>query len=234
MALRSEHMLRARLSMVARLLRGGRIEDWTVLGAFLRVPRHAFVPPELARAAHGPVALDQPWGQPITCPEFVATMVTAARVGPGSRVLEVGTGTGYQAAILARCGAEVVSIEVRDTIHAQAARIHAELQTPGLELRLGDGAFGAPDRAPFDAIVLGCAVEPLPPALLAQLAPGGRVVFPEGDGHNDRLQTLVVLENTPRGLVREALRAAWFVPLVPGDPDAAAAAERPEVKLTKR
>ena len=74
--------------------------------------------------------------------------------------------------------------------------------------------LGAPDRAPFNAIVLGCAVDPLPPALLAQLAPGGRVVFPEGDANGDRLQTLVVLENTPKGLVREALRAAWFVPLV--------------------
>ncbi len=208
-------MLRARLGMVARLLRSGRIEDWSVLGAFLRVPRAAFAPPELAEAAHGPDALELPWGQTLTCPEFVAMMVSAARVRRGDRVLEVGTGTGYQAAILSALGAQVTSVEIRPELHEVARRNHAALGlTSDVELRLGDGALGAPDRGPFDAIILGCAVEPLPAPLLEQLAPGGRAVFPEGDGHEEQLQTLVVLEKTSGGVERQALRAAWFVPLV--------------------
>lgn len=206
--------LRARLGMVRRLLVERRIEGWRVLRAFLRVPREAFVPPELARDSFGPAALPLPWGQPLTCPELVATMVTAAAVGPGDRVLEVGTGTGYQAAVLAACGAEVVSVEVRPELHQAARRCLAAAGVRGVELRLGDGAEGAPDLAPFDAIVLGCAIEPVPAALLVQLAPGGRLVYPEGDGTSEALQTLVVLRKTAAGLEREALRAAWFVPMV--------------------
>ncbi|MFT4979495.1 MAG: protein-L-isoaspartate(D-aspartate) O-methyltransferase [Myxococcota bacterium] len=204
--------------MVARLLREGRIEDWTVLAAFLRVPRAAFAPPERAREAHGSEAIELSWGQTLTCPDFVAMMVTAARVKRGDRVLEVGTGTGYQAAVLAACGAEVVSIEIRPQLHEVARDNHATLRRRHrADLRLGDGALGAPDRAPFDAIILGCAAEPLPPALIEQLAPGGRVVYPEGDGRQDQLQTLVVIEKTSSGLSRRTLRAAWFVPLVRPD-----------------
>ncbi len=210
--------LRARLRMVARLLAEGRIEDGRLLWAFLRVPRHLFVPPELAAASYGADAVELVDGQTLTCPDFVAQMVSLLALKPGQRVLEVGSGTGFQTAVLAACGVELTSIEVRPSLHRMAQDNLARARIRGVDLRLGDGAAGAPDRGPFDAILLSCAIEDVPPALLAQLAPGGRLVLPEGDP--DRLQTLVLLERTEEGLQRTEVRAAWFVPM--WRPDAAA------------
>lgn len=201
----------ARLRMVARLLREGRIAYPRLLHAFLTTPRHLFVPPELAAAAYGPEALEIAEEQTLTCPDFVAMMTALIRPRPGHRVLEVGTGTGYQAAILAAHGAQVTSIEVLPTLHAMARAAHTRAKVRGVDLRLGDGALGAPDQAPFDGIVVACAADPIPPALLDQLAVGGRLVAPEGPA--DRVQTLVLIERTPTGFTREALRGAWFVPL---------------------
>lgn len=218
-------VLRARLGMVARLLREERVEDLPLLWALLRVPRHRFVPPELEALAYSPDALELSpahGGQTVTCPDFVSMMITAVGVRPGARVLEVGTGTGYQAALLAAMGAQVTSVEVRPEAHALARRFHtrAHGRRPWradrrVELRLADGFAGAPDRAPFDAIIVGCAVEPIPEALLDQLAVGGRLVAPEGDP--DRIQTLVRVERTAGGFEKTELRAAWFVPMVRAD-----------------
>ncbi|MCB9681051.1 MAG: protein-L-isoaspartate(D-aspartate) O-methyltransferase [Alphaproteobacteria bacterium] len=202
--------LRARLAMTARLVRERRVQDARLLWAFATVPRHRFVPAHLAAVAYTPDALQLDVDQTVTCPDFVAIMVSALRLRPGDRVLEVGTGTGYQAAILARMGARVTTVEVRPHLHAQARR---HLRRCGLDVdtRCADGAEGAADAGPFDGIVVGCAASRIPQALLDQLAMGGRLVAPEGDP--DRLQTLVVVTRTAHGFVREPLRAAWFVPL---------------------
>ena len=140
-------------------------------------------------------------GQTLTCPDFVAMMSAALHLRPGARALEVGTGTGCQAAILAACGAKVTSVEIRPSLHELARAAHARAGVRGVELRLGDGAAGAADNGPFDAILIACAAEQIPPALLDQLAMGGRLVAPEGAG--DRLQTLVMVERRPEELVRQ-------------------------------
>jgi len=198
--------------MVARLVKNGRLHDASLRRAFERVPRHRFVPERHREACYQPGALELGPEQTITCPDFVALMIGLLELRAGDRVLEVGTGTGYQAAIIASMGAELTTIEVCEPLHRMAA---ANLAAQGLErvvACLGDGSLGAPDRAPFDGVVLGCAAPTAPPALVEQLAMGGRLVLPEG--HPGRIQTLVRYTKTPAGLAREAIRAAWFVPLV--------------------
>lgn len=204
-------MRRARLAMMARLLRERRLEHPRQALAFLRVRRHEFVPAELRDSCYGPDALELEVGQTVTCPEFVAQMTGLLHLRPGARVLEVGTGTGYQAAILAAMGAQVVSIELRPALYELARRHMRDAKVKGVELRLGDGALGAPDLAPFDGVVMGCAPEVVPPALLEQLTVGGRLVAPVGP--EDRLQTLTVVHRTAKGFERRAVRAAWFVPM---------------------
>ncbi|MCB9677957.1 MAG: methyltransferase domain-containing protein [Alphaproteobacteria bacterium] len=197
--------------MVRWLHREGRLAGPRHAAAFLRVPRHRFVPAAQRHAAYRPGSPLVEAGQTLSSADHVALMTGLLRIRPGDRVLEVGTGTGYQAAILAALGAEVVSIEIRPELFTIAQRNHARLRT-GVELRLGDGSLGAPDRGPFQGIVLGCVPRELPAALLDQLAVGGRLVGPEGDP--SRLQTLWMLERTPHGIERTALRGTWFVPMV--------------------
>lgn len=200
-------LLRARL--VARLWRDGRLGTPRRAWAFASVPRHRFAPGHPPEAAWSVDALPTVDGQTLTCPTFVALMTQLADVRPGARVLEVGTGTGYQAAILRALGARVTTVEVRPSLAAMA-----RANLPDVDVRVGDGALGAPDAAPFDAILLGCAPERIPHALLDQLRVGGRLVAPEGGEHV--LQQLVVIERTPDGWAREVVRAAWFVPMVAG------------------
>ena len=196
--------------MVARLLREKRIEDPRLMWVFLRVRRHRFVPQHLRMTCYQPYAHDTVDGQTLTCPDFVAQMVSLLALKKTDNVLEVGTGTGFQTAILNAMAGSVTTIEVLASLHEQAkanlARRHTRVQ-----VRLGDGATGAPDRAPFDAIVLGCATEVVPDALLDQLAVGGRLVAPVGDPA--RVQALTVIRKTAAGLERRKVRAAWFVPM---------------------
>lgn len=211
---RARH-LRARLRMVRRLHAEGRLHGLRHAGAMLRVPRHAFAPHDAPRDAYEDGSLDVGEDQTLSCPHFVAMMTGLLQLRRGDRVLEVGTGTGYQAAVLAAIGAEVTSIEIRPRLHAMARDNHAQLGIRGVDFRLGDGSQGAPDRAPFHGIVLACVPEEIPPTLLQQLAIGGRLVGPEGDP--SRIQTLVHIERTPTGFSRQELRSAWFVPLVGPD-----------------
>lgn len=180
--------------------------------AFLTVPRHAFVPADQRAQAYDPGVLLTEEEQTLSSADQVALMTGLLDVRPGDRVLEVGTGTGYQAALLAAMGARVTTVEIRPSLHLAAVHNLTATGFSQVDARLGDGSLGAPDRGPFDGIVLGCVPERIPKALLDQLAVGGRLVGPEGDP--DRIQTLVRITRTPAGYERTPIRPAWFVPLV--------------------
>ncbi len=204
---------RLRERMVERLREDG-IRDPLVLAAMLRMPRHAFVDEALASRAYENAALPIGAGQTISQPRIVAHMIATARNGRDlGRVLEVGTGCGYQAAVLAGVASEVYSIERVKSLHEQArARLKA-MRLPQVRLVLGDGTLGLPAFAPFDAIVVAAAGLAVPQALLEQLAPGGRLVAPEGAGE----QRLVLIERTaPNRWKRTELEPVRFVPLQTG------------------
>jgi protein-L-isoaspartate(D-aspartate) O-methyltransferase len=174
-----------------------------------RIPRHLFVPDgeRLLAYGDGPVAIGN--GQTISQPYIVALMTELAAVGPGSRALEVGTGCGYQTAVLAACGAEVWSVEIDPELSARAAATLEALGIGNVHLRVGDGALGWPEAAPFDGVVVTAAPQAVPPALQEQLAPGGRLVIPIGDV----AQELWVITRTPEGVRRDAVLPVRFVPL---------------------
>jgi protein-L-isoaspartate(D-aspartate) O-methyltransferase len=192
---------------------GERRLDPRVVQALARVPRQQFVPPDLAARAYDNRPLPIGHGQTISQPLIVAIMTHLLHLGPDSRVLEVGTGSGYQTAILAELAREVVTIEVVDALAADAeARVRA-LGYDNVEFRSGDGAAGCPERAPFDAIMVTAAARTIPRALLDQLTPGGRLVIPIG---NDPLaQDLFLIEKDEAGGVhRRRLFPVAFVPLI--------------------
>lgn len=200
----------ARRAMVAHLRAEG-IEDRRVLEAIASVPRHELVAPELRDAAY----LDRPLpigeGQTISQPFIVALMTALADVQPGDRVLEVGTGSGYQAAVLAELTDALYTIEI---VRPLAERARRDLERLGygdaITFRVGDGHAGWPDAAPFDAIVVTAAPPKVPEPLKEQLAMGGRMVIPVGTG---TAQELHLLEKTPEGLVERKVVPVLFVPM---------------------
>lgn len=197
-------------------LRAQGVGDERVLTAMAMVPRERFLPGELADVAYEPSPLPIAVGQTISAPLIVAVMTAALELTGVERVLEVGTGSGYAAAVLSRCVREVVTVEYHAELASRASRVLSGLGHRNVEVRCGDGARGAPDRAPFDAIsVTAMAPEELPPALVGQLAAGGRLVGPvglgaEGDGAEGEL-----LRHRSSGHV-ETLMAVRFVPLIDG------------------
>jgi protein-L-isoaspartate(D-aspartate) O-methyltransferase len=200
---------RTRDRMIARLRDKG-IRDEVVLAAMARVPRHLFVENALASRAYEDIALPIGFEQTISQPFVVARMLEAVRAGGElRRVLEVGTGCGYQAAVLAEIAAEVFSIERIAALLEKARTNLRPMRISTLRLAHGDGARGLPDTGPFDGIVLAAAGASVPPALLDQLAPGGRLIAPVGTD----FQELVLVERTPEGLVERRLDAVRFVPL---------------------
>jgi protein-L-isoaspartate(D-aspartate) O-methyltransferase len=196
---------------VDRQLRRRGIRDERVLAAMARVPREAFVPVEARAEAYADAALALSHGQTISQPFIVALICQALELQGDERVLDVGTGSGYQAAVLAELAAEVVSIE---RILELAATARENLAAAGydVEVRVGDGTLGVPDRAPFDGIAVAAAAAEVPQALYEQLVPGGRLVLPIED-------SLVVVTRTDRGARARFLSAARFVPLRSGLPD---------------
>lgn len=188
------------------------VRDARVLAAMRAVPRHEFVPgPEQVRAYHDyPLPIGQ--GQTISQPYIVALMTELARPGPRDVALEVGTGSGYQAAVLSGLVARVFSIELEETLAAAAKERLARLGYANVEVRRGDGYNGWPDHAPFDLILVTAAPEAVPPALIAQLGPGGRMVIPVGPVHD--VQNLLVIEKDRAGKVtsRDVIPVR-FVPL---------------------
>jgi protein-L-isoaspartate(D-aspartate) O-methyltransferase len=203
---------RTRDRMVARLREKG-IRDEVVLGALASVPRHAFVDDALASRAYEDVALPIGYEQTISQPYVIARMLEAARAGRSlGRVLEVGTGCGYQAAIISRIAKEAFSIERIGPLLEKARSNLRPLRISNLRLAHGDGYKGLPEAAPFDAIVVAAAAPAVPPELVEQLAPGGRMVIPVGT----TMQNLVLVEKTEAGVSEKTLDAVRFVPMRPG------------------
>ncbi len=195
--------------MVREQIEGRGIRDARVLAAMRWVPRHLFVPPAVAREAYGDHPLPIGHGQTISQPYIVAFMTEAVGLKGGERVLEVGTGSGYQAAVLARMTAEVYTIEIVEPLGVEARDRLARFGYRGVEVRIGDGYAGWPEAAPFDAIVVTAAAPRVPEPLKAQLKDGGRLVIPVGD----ETQELMVL--TRRGDTFEERRVlpVRFVPM---------------------
>ncbi len=201
--------------LVRRLVQQG-IRDPRVLAAFARVPRRFFVPDELQDLAEGDHPLDIGYGQTISQPFIVAAMTEALQLDGRERVLEVGTGSGYQTAILCELLplANVVrTVEIVPELSHRAERILRELGYENVEFRVGDGAQGWPEAGPFDAILVAAAPDEVPPALLDQLAPGGRLVIPVGpDPEHQELQLWRRMPGT--GILdRKVLMHVRFVPL---------------------
>ncbi len=197
------------------ILRRHGISDQAVLRAMDEVPREYFVAAEYCDSAYADQALPIACGQTISQPYVVAYMTEQLDVEPQHRVLEIGTGSGYQAAILSRLADEVVSVERYRTLADMARERIKTLGYANVTIIAGDGMAGAPDRAPFDRIIVTAAAEDVPQGLADQLADGGKMVLPLGP--RDGTQYLVKLTKTAGGgLTRENLIAVRFVPLLPG------------------
>jgi len=197
--------------MVDGQLRGRGIVDERVLEAMCRVPRELFVPENLREHAYQDGALPIGRGQTISQPFIVATICQLLELKGGERVLDVGTGSGYQAAVLAELAREVVTIERIPQLAGQARAALAAAGHVHVDVIVGDGSLGAPDHAPFDAIAVAAAAPHVPEALYAQLGAGGRLVVPRGTRWG---QNLVQVVRTPRGPVERAAVPCRFVPLL--------------------
>jgi len=195
--------------MVISQIEARGITDPAVLEALRTVPRARFLPEELRRSAYrdGPLPIGH--GQTISQPYIVALMTELIRPKPTMKVLEIGTGSGYQAAVLAECVGQVYTIEIIPELGKQAEKLLAELGHDNVHVRVGDGFDGWPEQAPFDAIVVTAAPEEIPGPLLDQLAVGGRLVIPVGRGDQD----LVVATRAEQGISRRFITPVRFVPM---------------------
>ena len=200
-----------REQMVRHQLRGRDIVDERVLAAMATVPRHRFVPERLREMAYADRPLPIGHGQTISQPYIVALMSQVLAVQPGDRVLEIGTGSGYQAAVLAAMGARVFSIEIVAELGRQAADTLKAAGYDHIQLKIGDGYKGWPEHAPFDAIIVTCAPTQVPQPLKDQLAEGGRMVIPVGERYFQQLFLLV----KSGGVIRQStIVDVRFVPMV--------------------
>ncbi len=204
---------RTRLRMVERL-RGRGIRDETVLSVMAELPRHIFVDEALASRAYEDNSLPLGFGQTISSPHTVARMTELARNGRAlAKVLEIGTGCGYQTAVLARLAKQVYSMERIAALIRKARRHLREAGISNVHLRHGDGNLGMPEVGPFDAIVMTAAAVRAPKALLEQIGPGGRMILPMESGKE---QYLYVIERADKGFVERRMDPVVFVPLLPG------------------
>lgn len=203
----------ARRAMVERQIRGRGIRDERVLEALRTVPRQLFVPDVERDAACADCALPIGYGATISQPYIVALMTAALEIDrDGLRVLEIGTGSGYQAAVLAECGCDVWSVERVSELHARAAELLRSLgYGERVRLRLGDGSRGWPEEAPFDAVLVTAAAGAVPPALFDQVGPGGRIVAPVG---SDWGQMIRRFRRRDGEWEETDIEGARFVPLI--------------------
>jgi protein-L-isoaspartate(D-aspartate) O-methyltransferase len=198
--------------MIVTQIRARDITDVRVIDAMRTVPRERFVPEVLRARAYDDTPLPIGFGQTISQPFIVAYMTEVLGVAPGHTVLEIGTGSGYQAAILGRLARMVYTIEIVPALARQAAATLKELGYSNVHVRAGDGYAGWPEHAPFDRILVTAAPEQIPQPLIDQLGPGGRMVIPVG--RQDGSQWITIVEKTSKGLVQRRTIPVRFVPFV--------------------
>jgi protein-L-isoaspartate(D-aspartate) O-methyltransferase len=201
----------ARQQMIERDLKGRDITDEAVLQAMADVPRERFVAPALQTQAYGDYPLPIGHRQTISQPYVVAFMTQMLEVRPDEKVLEIGTGCGYQAAVLARLARQVYTIEIVEPLADEARKLLAGLGYTNIFVKAGDGFDGWSEHAPFDKIILTCAVEEIPPVLIEQLKEGGRIIAPEGAA--DEVQYLVIASKEGGRLIRRKVLPVRFVPM---------------------
>ena len=201
----------ARERMVRKQIQARGITNPSVLAVMAKVPRHRFVPESERRAAYhdGPLPIGE--GQTISQPYIVALMTDLLDLKPSERVLEIGTGSGYQAAVLAALETEVYTIEIKKILYAKADNLLKEHGFDKIKRRHGDGYFGWPEAAPFDAIMITAAVDHIPPPLIAQLKDGGRLVLPLGSPFG--YQNLVLVTRRGEDLALRQVTGVLFVPM---------------------
>ncbi len=206
----SEDFAAERERMVQIQIRARGVQDERVLQAMLKVPRHSFVPPDVRSYAYGDEPLPIGEGQTISQPYIVAYMTEALELRGDERVLEIGTGSGYQTAVLAELAREVYTIEIVSSLSRQAQEMLRQLGYQNVFFRVGDGSLGWREFAPYDAIIVTAAPRSVPKALEEQLKISGKMVIPVGIEY----QELILVERKKRGFSRKKLLPVRFVPLV--------------------
>jgi protein-L-isoaspartate(D-aspartate) O-methyltransferase len=209
--LESKEYAPQRAEMMEKQLRRRGIQDTAVLAAMLAVPRHEFVAPEFRSRAYEDLPLPIGSGQTISQPYIVAAMTLALHLQPTDRALEIGTGCGYQAAVLSLLAKEVFTIERRPELASAASEKLSNLGYHNVHVHCGDGTLGLPEFAPFNAILVAAAAPSAPQPLLAQMAEGGRMIIPVGDADNQELQ---LVEKHSGAFSTRIMEGCRFVPLV--------------------
>jgi len=199
-----------RKTMVEEQMAARGISDPATLEAMRAVPRHEFLPLRLRGEAYGDYPLPIGYGQTISQPYIVAFMTEAIRPRPGEKILEVGAGSGFQAAVLAQMGADVYTVEIVEPLAEMAAQTLERLGYKNAHVRHGDGYRGWPEHAPFDAIIVTCAPDKIPPDLVTQLKDGGRMIIPVGGGME---QELVLLRKNGEQIEKQSVLPVRFVPM---------------------
>jgi protein-L-isoaspartate(D-aspartate) O-methyltransferase len=205
-----------RLEMVERQIRQRGVTDERVLNVMRSVPRERFVSDDAAPRAYDDTPLAIGFGQTISQPYIVAYMTEALGVEPTHRVLEIGTGSGYQAAVLGLLAREVYTVEIVPGLARSASAVLRELGYSNVSVREGDGYAGWAEHAPFDRIMVTAAPDEIPRPLIEQLAPGGRLVIPVGS--QGETQWITIVERTPAGVVERRTIPVQFVPFTRGKP----------------
>ncbi len=208
---RDQEADRLREEMVARQLAPRRIRDERVLAAFREVPRHLFAPGASPAAAYADHPLPIGEGQTISQPYMVALMTQCLELTGGEKVLEIGTGSGYQAAILSRLASEVYTVERIASLAERTGELFRRLGYGDISIRVGDGTLGWPEFSPYEAIIVTAGSPGVPPPLVEQLADGGKLVIPAGSGYSQRL---LVLERRGERIIERDEGGCVFVPLV--------------------